>query len=780
MSDTEAMSTVDADPLNNYATKHAAEQPVEQPANQAAHTNKPSSAKRRSPRACTLCRSRKVRCNVVDRQQLGLPCTNCEMDNVSCMVQESRRRKNKLSDRGPSPQQMCNPQGPGVLPAGQHPQPVFRAHTMPAPQVSGMADLGPLFEDTPVAVAVWGGQLSQAARNSALESLPRQSLLEPLPIYIHDPTSKMNHLQVVCLQANGAFKIPGDKTQAALFSAYVDRVHPTMPVVDVHEFLNAINMPGPETGKVSLLVFQSMMFAASPFVDEDILLECGFKNRQDARETLYARCKELLDSDVEHNMISVIQSILLLGSFIEVEKKRKDVWYYMQQAKNYAESIRQRYAAPMSLTDRDRKVWRNVFWGLYKQDRMLAMGLRHPPRVQDMESLPMLERSDFLPWALPEDSRILAPDCLSARDVGLQEKQYLLYIKQCELAVLVDRILKLQYSEYATHRTTPIEGDAIVDPRGNTLMLSPSNQVSVNELYHDMASWYGSLSEVGAQDQPLWAHDARRDLFGLQRHTVRITYFAAVSVLLRPETLAGKPANVRADAAQKLKDAARSSMRLFRELDGCQLTSCLNSWTSLMQAVMTSLQGLDVKDVDRGTLKDFVDGVELMKKIACVHPAALNGVNFILNGIKKVGKYELFNKGQAAREAAVVPPAASSWYEVDTPPAEKADDQQSGAFANSAQPMVFTPTPANEPARDSPPYTPEGHRLPTLPWPSDVAQSPPQELFSQGQGDSMALYELPTDPRLDTANDMMQYINFTPDGGPDSSWFPDCSWLPDI
>jgi hypothetical protein len=46
--------------------------------------------KRRASKACQCCRARKVRCNVVEH---GAPCTNCRLDEVPCIVTESKRRK---------------------------------------------------------------------------------------------------------------------------------------------------------------------------------------------------------------------------------------------------------------------------------------------------------------------------------------------------------------------------------------------------------------------------------------------------------------------------------------------------------------------------------------------------------------------------------------------------------------------------------------------------------------------------------------------------------------
>lgn len=47
-------------------------------------------AKRRASKACQCCRSRKVRCDVVES---GIPCTNCRLDEVECCVTEGKRRK---------------------------------------------------------------------------------------------------------------------------------------------------------------------------------------------------------------------------------------------------------------------------------------------------------------------------------------------------------------------------------------------------------------------------------------------------------------------------------------------------------------------------------------------------------------------------------------------------------------------------------------------------------------------------------------------------------------
>lgn len=67
-------------------------QPPKRKATQAGLDGNPTgrSVKRRASKACQCCRARKVRCNVTEH---GAPCTNCRLDEVDCIVSESRRKK---------------------------------------------------------------------------------------------------------------------------------------------------------------------------------------------------------------------------------------------------------------------------------------------------------------------------------------------------------------------------------------------------------------------------------------------------------------------------------------------------------------------------------------------------------------------------------------------------------------------------------------------------------------------------------------------------------------
>lgn len=78
-------SPADSITLQTQAPKRSAD------AAELKNSNRPAkSVKRRASKACQCCRSRKVRCNVVEH---GAPCTNCRLDEVECIVSESKRKK---------------------------------------------------------------------------------------------------------------------------------------------------------------------------------------------------------------------------------------------------------------------------------------------------------------------------------------------------------------------------------------------------------------------------------------------------------------------------------------------------------------------------------------------------------------------------------------------------------------------------------------------------------------------------------------------------------------
>lgn len=67
-------------------------------------------------------------------------------------------------------------------------------------------------------------------------------------------------------------------------------VYPYMPVVDLEELLGAIDGTN-NSPKISLTLFQAVMFAGSAFVDLEQLQNAGYENRRAARAAYYQKVK---------------------------------------------------------------------------------------------------------------------------------------------------------------------------------------------------------------------------------------------------------------------------------------------------------------------------------------------------------------------------------------------------------------------------------------------------------------------------------------------------------
>jgi hypothetical protein len=67
----------------------------------------PKPVKRRAAKACAACRARKVRCDVMQRYHITadgeVTCSNCTMDGIKCVIEESKRRKKHLNGQAATP-----------------------------------------------------------------------------------------------------------------------------------------------------------------------------------------------------------------------------------------------------------------------------------------------------------------------------------------------------------------------------------------------------------------------------------------------------------------------------------------------------------------------------------------------------------------------------------------------------------------------------------------------------------------------------------------------------
>lgn len=93
------------------------------------------------------------------------------------------------------------------------------------------------------------------------------------------------------LSLKGALTLPGIPLQNALIQSYIEYVYPYMPLIDLHGFLNIVDRRDGVNGQTSLLLYQSIMFAATAFVDMKYLRDAGFTTRKAARKAFFQKTR---------------------------------------------------------------------------------------------------------------------------------------------------------------------------------------------------------------------------------------------------------------------------------------------------------------------------------------------------------------------------------------------------------------------------------------------------------------------------------------------------------
>jgi hypothetical protein len=141
-----------------------------------------------------------------------------------------------------------------------------------------------LFGDVHAAQQPLRHPLADLAANSSHQLPP---FLRPLP-------SKIAPEDVGYLQAKGALTLPTIPLQNALLQAYAEYVHPYMPLMDLHPFLNIVNNRNGFNGQMSLLLYHAVMFSAMAYVDMRLLREAGFSNRKAARKSFFQKTRVCL------------------------------------------------------------------------------------------------------------------------------------------------------------------------------------------------------------------------------------------------------------------------------------------------------------------------------------------------------------------------------------------------------------------------------------------------------------------------------------------------------
>ncbi|KAJ5964124.1 uncharacterized protein N7479_004000, partial [Penicillium vulpinum] len=320
------------------------------------------------------------------------------------------------------------------------------------------------------------------------------------------------------LEAKGAFLLPSPEMCEELIRCYFEFVHPLLPVVQVTNFLKSYRAG--EMASQSLLLLQSMFFAASNFVSLEILARSKYPSIKDLKKDLYQRAKvstasrpfpnqvayylqALYDMDYEKNKISLIQAVLLLGYWYVDSNDRLDSWHWVGVAISLGQSIGlNRRPRALNIPRSQISLWRRLWWCCVYRDRWLAFGLCHPQRIwlEDCD-LGMVTLDDVVGQA---SSAILSEkdEKILTRAVDMAP----VFVELAQWSVHLGSVLLCQYR--------PGEPE------------DPSKQVDSCEA--SLTTWYNSLDRKLKLDTVTVLNDPDQT-FTLHKHILYIFFQSSIS-----------------------------------------------------------------------------------------------------------------------------------------------------------------------------------------------------------------------------------------------------------
>ncbi|KAI0008714.1 fungal-specific transcription factor domain-containing protein [Xylariaceae sp. FL0662B] len=404
-------------------------------------TSKPKSAakaRKRAPKACLNCRARKVRCDVSQR---GRPCMNCYLDSETCVVtgRASRFRRSPL-DENENIEASYPPYSKDDCSYGRSSEDIVnsRINGQPVSPRPNDGDCSPEgisnsanYSGQSVGINIDSGERiepSQQHGSGNRISSPMQSFQETAPIPLQDfdsfmssgmqplwagdqhianetditysyyPFITLSNLQNIMpqdvnyLESQGCLRVPTRSIFDEFVREYFLHVHPMMPVINEGDFWDMYchHVPGEPAEKISLIVFQAILFSSCNFVSKSSIKALGFPSIRAARATFYRRTKLLFDFEAETSPISIAQTALLLTywtpNWSHATKKTNTAWLgvAIQNAKSADAHL---YSAIPTLcgaadtAKRKHNMLKRLWWCCIIRDRILALGMRRSLQI---------------------------------------------------------------------------------------------------------------------------------------------------------------------------------------------------------------------------------------------------------------------------------------------------------------------------------------------------------------------------------------------------------------
>jgi len=338
--------------------------------------------------------------------------------------------------------------------------------------------------------------------------------------------------------------------------------------------------------------------------------------------------KLLYSLDAEVDRLTLVQSLLLMSNWYEDRHDVKDTWHWLGIANSLSDALGlSRADEHRTLSDKDKKLAKRVWWCMYMRNRMVALGMRrHSQMVTLQGDVKLPEESDCEIKALPEDNHVLGPNCTIARDTEMQRALAVMWIQKMKLCRLIDQTLTVQYGIPS--------GLYFGSPQSSG---SPSdNLAAVTRIQKELTTWHSNLPD-SCRYRAITRLDNGGAVMGVHRNLLHMTYNCTISALLRPQIQKPKASSLPKSAQEtievELRRAASAVDKLMTELRQHQLVRFLPpaGVTVLLPTMVLNLRDLknSNQEIRDSATRSFLNCMDIMRELGVVYTAAANAIHFL-------------------------------------------------------------------------------------------------------------------------------------------------------
>ncbi|RYC79697.1 hypothetical protein BFJ63_vAg17415 [Fusarium oxysporum f. sp. narcissi] len=186
------------------------------------------------------------------------------------------------------------------------------------------------------------------------------------------------------LELQGCLKVLTRPLLDEFVQQYFLHVHPILPVVNEGDFWDLYDHDSHQPLKftVPLLLFQAMLFAASPFVSNATVCALGYTNSRSLRTTLLRRTKLLYDLESESSPLTIAQACILLSmASLSSTGKPNTIWLSLA-IENAKLAEAHLYASrPSGSFCKEKNILKRLWWCCIIRDRSVGLLLKRQIKI---------------------------------------------------------------------------------------------------------------------------------------------------------------------------------------------------------------------------------------------------------------------------------------------------------------------------------------------------------------------------------------------------------------